>query len=508
MPGMTHWQSPRYFAYFATTGSEPGILAELLVAGAQPGRDPLADLSRAAGAGGGDARLARRPARSPGGAARAHRGHGLDAGSSPRSRPRAPRHPDRRVVVCSEHTHSSTAKAARLLELELRTVPADEAFALRPDLLDLTDACARRRDDRDDLVDRGRPGRRRSPTAARTAGVWLHVDAAYAGAAAVCPELRTAVRRLGARRLDRRQPAQVALHADGLLGVLHAPPGRPAPTRSASSPSTCGSSEDVVSLSEYALPLGRRFRALKLWAVLRCFGREGLQAMIREHVRLAALFEAWVEAEPGWEVVRAAPLLARLLPARGHRRGERGAARARQRDAARSSSRTRGSTAASCSASRSGTRGRRRPTSRSRGTSCAAKPPSGDSPQGSSEAPQELEHALGALDDEVRSLEQRRAAPRPSRRRPAPRRSSSSRPAEGVEVGCVVAGVEASTDGRARDERAHRGALVGRDGRAHLEHHPAPARDEPRLLGSSRRLARGRRGRLPRRPPGGSGTRR
>jgi aromatic-L-amino-acid decarboxylase len=61
--------------------------------------------------------------------------------------------------------------------------------------------------------------------------------------------------------------------------------------------------EGVVSLSEYSQPLGRRFRALKLWAVLRCYGREGLQERIREHVRLAALFEEWVRAEPGWEVV-------------------------------------------------------------------------------------------------------------------------------------------------------------------------------------------------------------
>jgi len=60
--------------------------------------------------------------------------------------------------------------------------------------------------------------------------------------------------------------------------------------------------EDVVSLSEYSVPLGRRFRALKLWAVLRCYGRDGLQALIREHVRLAGLFEGWVRDEPGWEV--------------------------------------------------------------------------------------------------------------------------------------------------------------------------------------------------------------
>ena len=61
-------------------------------------------------------------------------------------------------------------------------------------------------------------------------------------------------------------------------------------------------SEDVVSLSEYASPLGRRFRALKLWATIRCYGREGLQEILREHVRLAALFERWVAREPGWEL--------------------------------------------------------------------------------------------------------------------------------------------------------------------------------------------------------------
>ena len=60
------------------------------------------------------------------------------------------------------------------------------------------------------------------------------------------------------------------------------------------------SGDDVVSLSEFAQPLGRRFRALKLWAVLRCYGREGLQAVIREHIRLAELFESWVREEPGW----------------------------------------------------------------------------------------------------------------------------------------------------------------------------------------------------------------
>jgi aromatic-L-amino-acid decarboxylase len=60
--------------------------------------------------------------------------------------------------------------------------------------------------------------------------------------------------------------------------------------------------EDALSLSEYGPALGRRFRSLKLWAVLRCYGRSGLQARIREAIRLAELFEGWVRDEPGWEL--------------------------------------------------------------------------------------------------------------------------------------------------------------------------------------------------------------
>ena len=65
--------------------------------------------------------------------------------------------------------------------------------------------------------------------------------------------------------------------------------------------------EDVTNLIDYGPVLGRRFRSLKLWAVIRCYGREGLQAVIREHVRLAKLFASWVEATPGWEVVAPVP---------------------------------------------------------------------------------------------------------------------------------------------------------------------------------------------------------
>src|SRR5207244_5402880 len=66
-------------------------------------------------------------------------------------------------------------------------------------------------------------------------------------------------------------------------------------------------SDEVDGLSDYGPALGRRFRSLKLWAVLRCYGRAGLQAMIREHVRLAELFEGWVRDEPGWELCAPRP---------------------------------------------------------------------------------------------------------------------------------------------------------------------------------------------------------
>ena len=300
MPGITHWQSPRYFAYFATTAGEPGILAELLIAGlnqvgilwrASPALQELEEVTLD---------WLRQLLGLPEGL----HGHIEDTASSglitalAAARAAAP---GRRVVVCSEHTHSSTTKAARLLELDVRTVPGDGAFAMRTDLADLSDACA--------IV--ATVGTTSSgavdPIAvvadlAEAAGAWLHVDAAYAGSAAVCPELR--------------RPFAGWERADS-IGVnphkwMFTPMDcsafwtrRPDDLRRAFSlvPEYLRVSEDVVSLSEFASPLGRRFRALKLWATLRCYGREGLQALIREHVRLAGEFERWVEDEPGWEVV-------------------------------------------------------------------------------------------------------------------------------------------------------------------------------------------------------------
>ena len=137
-------------------------------------------------------------------------------------------------------------------------------------------------------------------------GVWLHVDAAYAGSAAVCPELRDAF--AGWERADSVvvNPHKWLLTPMGCSALWTR---RPDDLRAAFSlvPEYLRVREEVASLSEYSPALGRQFRALKLWAVLRCYGREGLQQRIREAIALAALFEGWVRDEPGWEVTAPRP---------------------------------------------------------------------------------------------------------------------------------------------------------------------------------------------------------
>jgi aromatic-L-amino-acid/L-tryptophan decarboxylase len=300
MPGLTHSQHPRWFAYFSITGSEPSILAEILIAGlnqlgilwrTSPALQELEELTL-------DwlAQLLGLPS--------GMRGQIEDTASTSTlvalavARAKAP---GRRVVLCSEQAHSSVDKAAKLLELELRKVPVDDELRLRPDRLELEDACAV-------VATVGTTAFASvDPVAAiadacADAGVWLHVDAAYAGSGAICPELRHHV--AGWERAD-----SVVVNPHKWLGVTidcstlwtrH-----PDAFRDTFSlvPEYLRVGEDVVSTSEYTQVLGRRFRALKLWAVLRCYGRTGLQERIREHLRLAALFESWVRDEPGWDVV-------------------------------------------------------------------------------------------------------------------------------------------------------------------------------------------------------------
>ncbi len=304
LPAITHWQSPRFFAYFASTGSEPAILAELLMAGlnqvgilwrTSPALQELEEVTLAW-----LAQLLGLPA--------GLHGHLEDTASTGTMAALAAARQakrDARVVVCSEHAHSSVEKACRLLELEARPTPVDAAFGLRPEALDLADACAVVATVGTTSTSSVDPVPAIADACERE-GVWLHVDAAYAGSAAICPELRGQF--AGWERAD---SIVVNPHKwlSTTMGCSALWTRRPDDLRAAFSlvPEYLRVSEEVASLSEYSPALGRQFRALKLWAVLRCYGREGLQQRIREAIRLAALFESWVEAEPGWEVVAPRP---------------------------------------------------------------------------------------------------------------------------------------------------------------------------------------------------------
>jgi aromatic-L-amino-acid decarboxylase len=301
LPAVTHWQHPRFLAYFPNTASDPAILAELLtIALNQVGilwrtGPALAELEERTTAWLGQ--LLGLPSE--------WHGHIEDTASiatlSALAAARAAL-PDRRVVVCSEHTHSSIDKAARVLEVELRRVPVDDAYRMRADLLDTSDACAV-------VATVGTTSTTSSDPvaeiAARKAGAWLHVDAAYAGSAWVCPEHRN-------EDVSGADSLVVNPHKWLLTGMGCSClwTSRPEDFRRAFSlvPEYLRTSDDVRSLSEVSIPLGRPFRALRLWAVLRCYGRLGLQSQVREHVRLAALFEEWVRDTEGWEVCAPRPL--------------------------------------------------------------------------------------------------------------------------------------------------------------------------------------------------------
>lgn len=306
LPGVTHWQHPRYFAYFASSASEPAILAELLAATL----NSVAILWRTAPAAteleGVVLDWAASLLALPGG----WHGHIEDSASTSTLAAliAARQATGREMVVCSEQAHSSVQKAARMLGLRLRKCGTDASFRLRVEELgDLTDACAVVATVGTTATTSVDPVPAIADACGRD-GAWLHVDAAYAGAAMVCPELRWAF--AGVERADSlvvnahkwmltpmdcsllwtRRPEDFRAAFSVVPEYLRAP-----------------EAEDALSLSEYGPALGRRFRALKLWAVLRCHGRSGLQQHIRSGIGLAAEFERWVAAEPGWELCAPRP---------------------------------------------------------------------------------------------------------------------------------------------------------------------------------------------------------
>jgi aromatic-L-amino-acid decarboxylase len=302
LPGVTHWQSPRFFAYFSTTGSEPAVLAELVAAGlnqvgilwrTSPALQELEEVATA---------WLAELLGLPGG------WHGqLEQGASQATLAAlvAARGVRPGVVLASEQAHSSVERACKLLGLELRKVPVDADFRLRPEVLELDAACAV-------VATVGTTSTTSvDPVAAiaeecSRAGVWLHVDAAYAGCAMVCPELRWAFEGIEGADSLVVNPHKWLLTTQGCSAFWTR---RPEALRAAFSivPEYLRTSDEVVSFSEYGVELGRGFRALKLWTVLRCHGRDGLQEVIRRGIRLAERFEGWVRDEPGWELCAPRP---------------------------------------------------------------------------------------------------------------------------------------------------------------------------------------------------------
>jgi aromatic-L-amino-acid decarboxylase len=330
VPGTTHWQHPGFHAFFPANTSGPGILADIVSGGLgtqgmlwQTGPActevethvldwvvdllGLPDRFRSTGDGGGViedsassstlcALLAARERALAGGAAL-----------------------DRLVVYSSTQAHSSLAKGARVAGLhadQVRLVDVDGDHALRPDLL----AAA---------VDEDRAAGRvpclvmatigttsslavdpvpAVADVAEAAGMWLHVDAAMAGSAAVCPELRG--QQAGLERADSYvfDPHKwlfttfdcSCFFVADRAALVRALAIVPEYLRNAASESGA-----VIDYRDWQVPLGRRFRALKLWFVLRWYGAEGLRHHVREHVRLAGELAARVEAHP--RLVVAAP---------------------------------------------------------------------------------------------------------------------------------------------------------------------------------------------------------
>jgi aromatic-L-amino-acid decarboxylase len=302
LPGITHWNHPRFFAWFANTGSEPGILAELLIAALNV--NAMTWLSSPAAT-----ELEQTVMDWLGqllGLPRGLHGHIEDTASTATVAALAAARTLRPggVVYASEQANVAVEKAARLVGLEFRPVGVDDEFRMLWDfpLDDATAVVATAGTTATTSVDPI------PELAARceAAGVWLHVDAAYAGSAAVCPELRWCL-----EGVDRADSISVNPHKwlftpMDCSALWTRRPDAFHETFSAER-AYLAATTDAIDLRDYGPALGRRFRALKLWAVLRLYGAEELRSLIREHVRLAQLFASWVEDEPGWEVVAPHP---------------------------------------------------------------------------------------------------------------------------------------------------------------------------------------------------------
>jgi aromatic-L-amino-acid decarboxylase len=187
-----------------------------------------------------------------------------------------------------------------MLGMELRKIEADSDLRMRTDGLELGDVAAVVATVGSTSFASVDPVRKLAELT-RAAGAWLHVDAAYAGSSWICDEERWSqdgVELADSLVINPHKWLMVPMDCS-LLWT-----SRPEDFRAAFSltPEYLRTDDDTYALSDYGPALGRRFRSLKLWTVLRCYGREGLQTLLREHVRLAGVFAEWADADPDWEL--------------------------------------------------------------------------------------------------------------------------------------------------------------------------------------------------------------
>ena len=337
MPGVTHWQSPNFYAYFPANTSMPAILGEMLSAGlgvqgmlwaTSPActelethvLDWLADMLalpekfKSTGQGGGVIQDTASSAALCALLTARERATGFAANEQGCN--------GKLVAYTSSQAHSSIEKAVKIAGLgraNLRLIGVDENFAMRVDLLK-----EQIRSDRaaglipcfvsatmGTTSSNGLDPLRELGKICRAENIWLHVDGAMAGTAALCPELRHIQDGLDLADSYCFNPHKwmftnfdcdcfyVADRAE-LIKTLSILPEflRNQATESGA----------VIDYRDWHVPLGRRFRSLKLWFVIRHYGVEGLQHHVRKHVRMAQAFAGWVRDSNDFELAVAAPL--------------------------------------------------------------------------------------------------------------------------------------------------------------------------------------------------------
>jgi aromatic-L-amino-acid decarboxylase len=337
LPGITHWQSPSFFAYFPSNSSGPSILGELLSAGlgiqgmiwaTSPAAtelethvlDWLVDMLglpegfKSSSEGGG---VIQDTASSAALCALLAARERVTSGRSNREGCRGGL-----AAYASTHAHSSIEKAAKIAGIgseNLRLVAVDEKYAMSPAALE-----ERIRADRasglapffvtstvgttssnaiDPLPAIGK--------ICRENGLWLHVDAAMSGTAALCPELRhiqDGVEHADSYSFNPHKWMFTNFDCDCFWvkkrkDLINALSILPEYLRNEATASGA-----VIDYRDWHVPLGRRFRALKLWFVIRHYGVEGLRHHVRRHVELAKMFAGWIQEDPRFELAAPVPL--------------------------------------------------------------------------------------------------------------------------------------------------------------------------------------------------------